>query len=268
SEKDRLMKEIRSLTPKYKEVKEIRIMMAGQISAGKSSYINTVDSVFQGHLTNRALTGKDRHTFTKEFKPYYVEDGVKGDEDGFLPFVIYDIMGIDTTVTSPDDFVSAVKGHILEKNGYTFNPIKPLSADSPDYNKSPTVNDVAHCLVYVVAADQLSIMDNHVLKIITDIRSKVSDIGIPQVVLLTRVDEACPLVGKDLKKVYWSRYIKAQTEKASQILGISINCILPVKNYHKETSLNDDIDVLALSALLQILRFANCRLQNLNQKKS
>ncbi|MBN3312369.1 IF44L protein, partial [Atractosteus spatula] len=90
-------------------------------------------------------------------------------------------------------------------------------------------------------------------------------VDIPQVVLLTNVDASCQLVGKDLKKVYRSRYIKQQIERFSQILGIPINRILPVKNYSKKTSLNDDIDVLALTALLQILRFANGHLVNLKQ---
>nr|XP_015195363.1 PREDICTED: interferon-induced protein 44-like [Lepisosteus oculatus] len=100
-------------------------------------------------------------------------------------------------------------------------------------------------------------MDEYVLKFLKHIRSNVSDIDIPQIVLVTKVDAGCPLVEKDLKKVYRSRYIKQQIEKFSQILGIPINCILPVKNYSEEINLNDDIDVLALTALLQILRFAN-----------
>nr|XP_015195121.1 PREDICTED: interferon-induced protein 44-like [Lepisosteus oculatus] len=176
-------------------------------------------------------------------------------------------MGIDPNKSgpSPDDFISAMKGHM--KDGYTFNPIKPLSDKSPDYNKDPSVNDTAHCLVYVMAADQLSIMEDLVLNVLKEIRSKVSDIGIPQVMLLTKVDIACPLVGNDLQKVYRSRYIKAEIEKASQILGIPINYILPVKNYCVKTSLNDDTDVLALTALLQILRFTNCHLENTDQKK-
>uniref|UniRef100_W5LWK1 G domain-containing protein n=1 Tax=Lepisosteus oculatus TaxID=7918 RepID=W5LWK1_LEPOC len=258
-EKERLMKEIRTLTPRH-EVKQIRIMITGQIKAGKSSYINTVDSPFLGHVSRRALAGEDEHSFTKSYR---VEDHVNQEEKGNLPFVIYDTLGIDAIVTSPDDYVSAVKSYI--NDGYVFNPIRPLSADY--FNKKPTVNDTAHCLVYVVAADQLSIMEDHILKLLKEIRSKVSDFGIPQVVLLTKVDKACPLVGNDLQKVYRSRYIRELIERASQKLGIPVNCILPVKNYSGEINLNDAIDVLALTSLLQILRSANGYLQNLDQKQ-
>uniref|UniRef100_W5LVX6 G domain-containing protein n=1 Tax=Lepisosteus oculatus TaxID=7918 RepID=W5LVX6_LEPOC len=267
-EKERLMEEIRTLTPKYKEAKELRIMMTGQIKAGKSSYINTIDSVFQGNLTSRALAGEDEHSFTKKFKPFRVEDCAHGKGDRVLPFVIYDIMGINIIVKHPDDFISAVKGHI--KDGYRFNtkePVRPLSVESPVYNKNPTVNDEAHCLVYCVAADQLSIMQDNVLQVMKEIRSQVSDKDISQVVLLTKVDKACPLVGKDIRKVYRSKYIKEKIEMFSQILGIPINHILPVKNYSEKISLDDDIDVLALTALLQILRFTNGHLLNLKLKK-
>lgn len=36
-----------------------------------------------------------------------------------------------------------------------------------------------------------------------------------------------------------------------------MNCIFPVKNYHEEIQLNNDVDVLLLSALSTILNFAN-----------
>ncbi|MBN3325870.1 IF44L protein, partial [Atractosteus spatula] len=254
-EKERLMNEIRTLTPRYKEVKKIKIMMTGQVAAGKSSYINTVDFMFQGQFLSPALCGEGGHSFTKKLKPYHFK----------APFVIYDTMGIDINMKSSDDYINAVKGHI--KDEYVFNPVSPLNADSPYFNKNPTVNDVAHCLVYVVPADQQSIMKDPVLKLLKEIREKVSDNDIPQVVLLTKVDKACPLVGNDLQKVYVSKYIKEQIEMASQILGIPVNCIVPVKNYSDKISPNDEIDVLALTALLQILRFANGYLQNLDQKQ-
>ena len=42
-------------------------------------------------------------------------------------------------------------------------------------------------------------------------------------------------------------------------LGIPLTNIFPVKNYHEEQDLNDDIDMLILRALRQIIHIANDR---------
>nr|XP_015211237.1 PREDICTED: LOW QUALITY PROTEIN: interferon-induced protein 44-like [Lepisosteus oculatus] len=112
--------------------------------------------------------------------------------------------------------------------------------------------------------NQVSLLTGGIVDKIKTVKSEVTDLGVPQVVLLTKVDLACPVVKDDLKNVYKSKYIKELMEKCSQIIGIPANCILPVKNYHEETTLNDDVDVdLILTALLQILRFADDYFENL-----
>lgn len=49
-------------------------------------------------------------------------------------------------------------------------------------------------------------------------------------------------------------------EMLSAALGIPMNCIFPVKNYHEEVDLNDEVDMLILSALGKIVALANDRL--------
>ncbi|KAJ8361694.1 hypothetical protein AAFF_G00430960 [Aldrovandia affinis] len=48
-----------------------------------------------------------------------------------------------------------------------------------------------------------------------------------------------------------------QMEQFSAKVGIPVNCILPVKNYHEEGGLQDDMDELLLKALRQIVNYAN-----------
>ena len=40
-------------------------------------------------------------------------------------------------------------------------------------------------------------------------------------------------------------------------LGFPLTSIFPVKNYHEEQDLNDDIDMLILRALKQMIQIAN-----------
>ncbi|KTF79687.1 hypothetical protein cypCar_00029892 [Cyprinus carpio] len=84
---------------------------------------------------------------------------------------------------------------------------------------------------------------------------------IPQVIIMTKVDEACPLVNDDLKKVYTSKSVKQKMHLCSEMIGVPMNCIFPVKNCHNEIEVDNDVDVLILKAFDQIENFANDRLR-------
>lgn len=118
-------------------------------------------------------------------------------------------------------------------------------------------------------------------------------VGIPQVIVMTKVDEACPLVNKDLRKLYTSKKIEdlvndsdglcilptagvvnnfktrffhtpfecIQVNFCSAQVGVPKTSIFPVKNYHDEINTNPDVDVLILKALDQIVDSAARRLQ-------
>ncbi|KAF3846490.1 hypothetical protein F7725_003568 [Dissostichus mawsoni] len=59
--------------------------------------------------------------------------------------------------------------------------------------------------------------------------------GIPEIAILTKIDEACPEVGSDIRNVYKSKHLKN-------------------KNYHSEIDTNDDTDTLILSALRRMIK--------------
>ena len=79
-------------------------------------------------------------------------------------------------------------------------------------------------------------------------------LGIPQMILLTKIDKVCPKVEEDVSQVFRSVAILEQVEKVSQLLGTPRNNMLPIKNYETEIELNDNINILALIALSQMLR--------------
>jgi ABC-type branched-subunit amino acid transport system ATPase component len=45
-------------------VSEARILMLGPVGAGKSSFFNTIDSIYRGRITQRAGSGSSEHSLT------------------------------------------------------------------------------------------------------------------------------------------------------------------------------------------------------------
>ncbi len=55
SEKEVLKKDLGELNLSDSKIKYIRILLAGDVGAGKSSFINSVNSAFQGRITTEAI---------------------------------------------------------------------------------------------------------------------------------------------------------------------------------------------------------------------
>ncbi|KAG9330322.1 hypothetical protein JZ751_025684, partial [Albula glossodonta] len=107
------------------------------------------------------------------YKTYTIENrSVPGSK---YAFIFDDIMGLEAAEdggVQVDDVISALKGHI--KDGYKFNPGSSLSERDLCYNHCPSWGDKVHCIVTVVAADRLAIMDNEMVKKQKKIRLEAS----------------------------------------------------------------------------------------------
>ncbi|XP_029996429.1 interferon-induced protein 44-like isoform X4 [Sphaeramia orbicularis] len=207
-----------------------------------------------------------------EYTTYNFKKGARGT---FYPFVFNDIMGLEKDQgVHEEDIKLAMMGHV--KEGYTFNPCSTLSTDDKNYNTNPSLSDKVHVLVCVISAKALWFKElpmdmnkmnqeassaskvhslEDIMKKMRKVRLEASDMGIPQMAILTNIDEACPEVDADLRNVYRSKHVKKQMEVLSKSLGIPLNCIFPVKNYHSEVTPNDDLEMLILMALKQMLNF-------------
>ncbi|KAI5090245.1 interferon-induced protein 44-like isoform X2 [Silurus meridionalis] len=255
SKKDTLEEKLRNFQLSSPGVKFVRILVIGEIGAGKSSFINSVNSVFQNRITCEALADSTSGTsFTKTYKTHYI----KGKSGSHLPFVFNDIMGLepaDGHGAHVADIAKALMGSL--KEGHNFNPATPVSKDDVNYRGNPNVSDQTFCLVYVMAADKVSLMKDEVIQKMKLICEKASKYNLPQVIIMTKVDDACPLVQDDLRKVYTSKNIKEKMKECSDRLGVPMNNIFPVKNYHEEVDTDDDLDFLILKALDQIVNIAD-----------
>ncbi|KAM9431952.1 interferon-induced protein 44-like [Clarias gariepinus] len=234
------------------EVQELRFLLYGPVGTGKSSTINTIKSIFEGRQYVNCLAAAESttsHTLCYECYRF-------ANEEGLFPFAFNDIMGAEAQGgVQNQDIISALKGHM--KEGYTFNANVPLSENNRYYHQNPSLNDQMHCLVYVVSADKISMLDQDFIQKLKYVRETASRMGIPQVVFMTKVDRTCPLTKDNLKNVYKSKKIRDKMYECSNILGVPVNCIFPLVNYHEETHVNEDINCLMLDALTQIINFAN-----------
>ncbi|XP_021375421.1 interferon-induced protein 44-like isoform X2 [Mizuhopecten yessoensis] len=159
------------------DLQQRRILLVGQVGAGKSSYFNTVNSIFRGHISSQANVGTtEQHSLTTSYRMYEIHDGYGSKTFNFR---LCDTRG-------------------LEENQ-----------------------------------------------------------GIPQVVLLTKIDEICEETSEDLSNVFFSTVVKECVDKVASLMGLPRSHILPVKNYECEVELDQNINILALLSLRRILNFVD-----------
>ncbi|KAK6320524.1 hypothetical protein J4Q44_G00096310 [Coregonus suidteri] len=250
-----LMESVKLYKPMISTVGQARVLLIGPVGAGKSSFFNSVNSIFRGHVTSQAISGSSGTSLTTQFRTYSVKAGRDGKP---LPIILCDTMGLEEATGAGldvDDISSILKGHVPDR--YQFNPSVPLQADAHGLRQSVNLQDRIHCVVYVMDTCKVSIMSTKLEEKLAAIRRRVNLLGIPQLVLLTKVDEACPCVTDNLRNVYNSQYIKTKAQEVSGRLGVPMSCIVPVKNYSEELELDMSCDILLLSALIQMLRFAD-----------
>ncbi|XP_036418562.1 interferon-induced protein 44-like [Colossoma macropomum] len=260
SEKEGILRNMDYLNP---SLTPLRILLYGPVGAGKSCFINSVQRALIGRNVINALEGSitSEKSFTASIKTHKM----KKRRGGYYPFVFSDIMGLelDGGGIQTEDIIKVLEGHILD--GYTFNPRRPISERNQKYNTYPNPSDKVHCLVSILPADAISRMDQCVIEKMKTVRKRASELNIPQVIVLTKVDNACEIVNRDMRKLYYSKRIKQKVEESSNKLGIPWSNIYPVKNYHAEITEDANVDVIILMALRDIVNFANDYVKDLQE---
>ncbi|XP_041633907.1 interferon-induced protein 44-like [Cheilinus undulatus] len=240
-----------SYKPQKEGVSHLRILLHGPVGAGKSSFVNSVDSALRGRVMVRASTNANSgFSHTKKYNMYKI----RKDDESFYSFIFNDIVGFEQNLNhgvSVEDVKLALKGHV--KDGYKFNPLSPLTEEDPGYNSNPSLDDKVHVLVSVVPADKVSLLSKEVVEKLKQVRDAANNLNIPQLAILTKVDEACPEVEKDITNLHKSKYLKEQMEKYKNLQGIQKNCIFLVQNYEQELNTSDQINGPILTALKQML---------------
>ncbi|XP_078309380.1 interferon-induced protein 44-like [Crassostrea virginica] len=252
------MKEIKENLLAYKPVSETNvsaanILLLGQIGAGKSSFFNSVNSIFRGKITSKACSGNFEHSVTTMYRQYKMKDRSSGK---FLNFRLCDSRGFEEDFSLDSKEISFIlDGNIPDR--YQFNPMVPFTPDTPGYIKNPELENKIHCVAFVIDGSTADVMPDKILKQMKDLQIRMNQRGLPQIVLLTKLDKICPDVNDDVTNTYRSSAVCDAVEKVADIMGLPRGHVLPVKNYESETKLKTGVNILLMEALELCLDFAD-----------
>ncbi|XP_060070394.1 interferon-induced protein 44-like [Ylistrum balloti] len=249
------------------DIQQARILLIGQVGAGKSSYFNTINSIFRGYISSQASAGSTEHSLTTSYRMYEIHDGYTSKT---LNFRLCDTRGLEEDQGLNDnDICYLLDGHVPDR--YNFNPAIPLSPDLHGFLKTPEFSDKIHCVTFVLDASTVDVIPEKVVERIKGMQPLMNLRGIPQAVLLTKIDKICEESSDDISKVYFSAAVKECIDKVAMVMGLPRSHILPVKNYEHEADLEQNVNILSLLSLRKILNFVEDflfnKLDEINTKK-
>nr|XP_034306897.1 interferon-induced protein 44-like [Crassostrea gigas] len=255
--------ELKEFVANYKpfeetKITEVNILLIGPAGAGKSSFLNTINTIFKGEMSSRACTGCADISPAQKFRKFRVRDPTTKKH---LCFRICDTRGVEEGVfIKSEDLGFLIDGNLSDN--YTFQLDSEASTKRIGFVEEPTVKEKMHVVVFVLDGSSLDVLSAGVVSKLREIKSLVVDKSISHLVFLTKIDKLCNLVEKDVSKTFKSRDVEDAVNNAADVMALPRSQILPVKNYEKETTLNTDINILALTALRKLLVFADDFLEN------
>jgi len=226
------------------------VLLVGQISAGKSSFFNTVASAFKGKVRQQAAAGFADRSLTTQYRMYPVKSGNQN-----LRFC--DSMGLEgeDSGLSVTDVAFIMEGHVKDRAELGKGVTPAMEGyKGGGYNPNPELKDKIHCVAFVIDAWSVSSLDDKLKAKIKQIRLEANKRDLNPLFMLTHVDEICEESKKDIGKVFHSRAVHKKVQEVSQKFGINENMVFPVKNYNTESMNVLEIDILMLLTVRQILR--------------
>ncbi|XP_076133830.1 interferon-induced protein 44-like isoform X1 [Alosa pseudoharengus] len=260
---------IRSYKPAPDSVPAARVLLVGPVGVGKSSFINSIQSVFYGRVVNRTMVGTSLNSsvsFTKQLQSFQLYGS--RDRDGeSMALVLSDMVGLgETNGLTLHDTLAVIKGHVPE--GHTFSACCPVMTDTPGYVKEPSLAEKVHCVVFVVSGLEISSYSDTMKSTLHQLREHISALGVQQVAVLTHVDKVCAKTARDISQVYNGSLLKQAVLKVGDLLGMPLSSIVPVKNYSEELELDPHTDTLLLGALDHILQSVDLYLRDHSERGS
>ncbi|KAL6485586.1 hypothetical protein MHYP_G00049780 [Metynnis hypsauchen] len=238
----------------------VRALLLGPVGSGKSSFVNSIRSTIYKRIVHLPNVGTATGSFTKKLKSYDIR-AEKGGSPSALS--LCDVMAIgdeDFSGLSFSDTLDVIKGHVPE--GYKFQSDFPINDKINGYRAAPTLKDQIHCVLFVLDASKVTSYSSSLRSSLRKLHTTVSDLGIPQLILLTHVDQVCCAVKENMMSVYSSRVVQEKMQKAAELVGLPLSYVLPVKNYISQLSVDLNTDILLLSVVNSILQAVDDTLED------
>ncbi|KAL7872512.1 hypothetical protein SRHO_G00074950 [Serrasalmus rhombeus] len=238
----------------------VRALLLGPVGSGKSSLVNSIRSTIYRRIVHLPNVGTATGSFTKKLKSYDIR-AEKGGSPSALS--LCDVMAIgdeDFAGLSYSDTLDIIKGHVPE--GYKFQSDFPINDKINGYRAAPTLKDQIHCVLFVLDAAKVTSYSSSLRTSLRRLHTTVSDLGIPQLILLTHVDQVCLAVKESMMSVYSSRVVQEKMQKAAELVGLPLSYVLPVKNYISQLSVDLNTDILLLNVVNSILQAVDDTLED------
>ncbi|XP_030883047.1 interferon-induced protein 44-like [Leptonychotes weddellii] len=249
-----LLAELRAYKPCVDFISEVRILLLGPSGSGKSSFINSVKSVFRGQVTHQATVTSDVTSITGQYRIYPIKDGKDGK---YLPFRLCDSMGLhekEGVGLCVDDIPYILKGCVPDR--YQLSPNKPITPNHPTCISSPSLKDRIHCVAYVLDINSINDLSSKMVAKFKQVQREVLSCVTACVLLLTKATNCSEFLQDNFLNMDKPMTSQSQIMHVSKMLNVPIYNTFVVENYTSEWELDPLKDSQILFVLRQMLQVA------------
>eukprot|EP00741_Cyanophora_paradoxa_P017282 tig00020961_g16692.t1 len=229
-------------------VEVYNVLLFGGVGAGKSSWLNALDSAFLGRVSMLANVGSGAASITTPLTKRELEG---------TNVCLWDTMGWTEETYTKDEFENIIRGHVPD--GFDLRTPMTLSTEGLVRDRAPTLAERVHVVAFIVPAESLTSRRylDRLRAFIACARGTATDLRV--FILVSKVDEIDRRLGPDVSGVFESeKMLRARDRLAGPGgVGVPAACVVPIKSYASETSTSAATDVLNLDALTRLLDAAD-----------
>ncbi|XP_045176834.2 uncharacterized protein LOC123537242 [Mercenaria mercenaria] len=222
-------------------VEQYNILLVGVIGSGKSSFYNTLASVFSGTVIHPAVARAEQTSVTNKVEHYDLKSG-NGTK---LKIRITDIRGFEDVRGLDGELRHLLSGELSAD--YKFKD--KAGPSKSDLRTNATLNDEIHLVCFVSGNTNFDTLTSTLHSHIKAIKEIINDKGLPIAVIATKIDELCPLVSGNVDHVYKCSKARDAAKRVADFYGVPLTHVFPVVNYVNEEENDVEIDRLALQAV-------------------